>query len=189
MPASGTGNFTNNPQFVNLSGGDFRLASSSPCINAGRNASVSSSSDLDGNSRIAGGTVDLGAYEFQTPSSVISYGWLQSYYLPTDGSADFIDSDQDGMNNWEEWRCQTVPTNALSALCLISAAQVETNVSVSWQSVPGVNYFLERATNLAAPQPFQLVATNVVGQLGTTTRTDTNAAACSRLFYRVGVGQ
>ena len=189
LPASGTGNFTNGPQFINLTSGDFRLASSSPCINAGRNASVSTSTDLDGNPRIAGGTVDLGAYEFQTPASVISYAWLQSYYLPTDGSADFIDSDLDGMNNWQEWRCQTVPTNAVSALRLISAAQVGTNVMVSWESVPGVSYFLERATNLAMLPPFQLVATNIAGQLGTTTRTDTNAGAFSPLLYRVGVGQ
>jgi hypothetical protein len=189
MPASGTGNFTNYPQFLNFSGSDFRLTSNSPCINAGRNASVSTSTDLDGNSRIAGGTVDLGAYEFQTPSSVISYAWLQSYFLPTDGSADFIDSDQDGMNNCQEWHCQTEPTNALSALRLISAAQVGTNVTVSWQSVPGMSYFLERATNLGALPPFQLVATNIVGQLGTTTRIDTNAAAFSLLIYRVGVEQ
>ena len=188
MPASGTGNFTNGPHFVDYLGGDFHLAPSSPCINAGRNAFVSTSTDLDGNSRIAGGTVDFGAYEFQAPTSVISYAWLQSYSLPTDGSADFIDSDLDGMNNWQEWRCQTVPTNAVSALRLISAAPVGTNVTVNWQSVPGVNYFLERATNLAMLPPFQLVATNIAGQLGTTTRTDTNAGAFSPLLYRVGVG-
>ena len=188
LPASGTGNLTNGPQFLDYLGGDFHLAPSSPCINAGRNAFVSTSTDLDGNSRIAGGTVDLGAYEFQAPTSIISYAWLQSYSLPTDGSADFVDSDLDGMNNWQEWRCQTVPTNAVSALRLISAAPVGTNVTVNWQSVPGVSYFLERATNLAMLPPFQLVATNIAGQLGTTTRTDTNAGAFSPLLYRVGVG-
>lgn len=188
LPASGTGNLTNGPQFLDYLGGDFQLAPSSPCINAGRNAFVSTSTDLDGNSRIAGGTVDLGAYEFQAPTSIISYAWLQSYSLPTDGSADFVDSDLDGMNNWQEWRCQTVPTNAVSALRLISAAPVGTNVTVNWQSVPGVSYFLERATNLAMLPPFQLVATNIAGQLGTTTRTDTNAGAFSPLLYRVGVG-
>jgi len=61
----GPGNFTNAPQFVNTNGwSNLRLQPSSPCINAGRNAYVTSSTDLDGNPRIVGGTVDLGAYEF-----------------------------------------------------------------------------------------------------------------------------
>ena len=78
---------------------DFHLQTNSPCINAGANTYVDTDTDLDGNPRIAGGTVDVGAYEFEKPLSVISYAWLQSYTLPTDGTADAIDSDSDGMNN------------------------------------------------------------------------------------------
>jgi len=66
LPA-GPGNFTNAPQFVNTNEwSNLRLQPSSPCINAGRNAYVTSSTDLDGNPRIVGGTVDLGAYEYGT---------------------------------------------------------------------------------------------------------------------------
>ncbi len=119
---------------------------------------------------------------------MISYAWLQQYGLPTGGSADFVDADTDGHNNWQEWRCLTDPTNALSALRLVSAWPAGTNVIVAWQSVPGVNYFLERSMNLSASPPFTLLAPNLLGQTNTTSFTDTNVAHLRPLFYRVGVG-
>jgi len=132
--------------------------------------------------------VDIGAYEYQGLGSLISYAWLQQYGLPTDGSVDFTDLDADGHNNWQEWRCQTDPTNALLALRLISASPDGTNVLVSWQSVAGVSYVLERSTNVAGPPPsFTPLATGIPGQAGTTSYTDTNAAGLAPLFYRVGV--
>jgi hypothetical protein len=129
--------------------------------------------------------VDIGAYEYQGTGSVISYAWLQGYGLPTDGSADYADSDHDGLNNWQEWACGTNPTNALSALRMVSAVPTSTNTTVTWQSAVGVDYFLQRSTNLASP--FTLLATNVVGQAGTTSCAVTNAAGAGPFFYRVGV--
>ena len=174
--------------FVNRVGGNLRLQSNSPCINAGTNAYVLGSIDRDGRPRSVGSRVDMGAYEFQPNASGLFIGWLQQYGLPTDGSADATDPDGDGHNNWQEWRCQTDPTNALSVLRLLTATSTATNVTVSWQSVAGVNYFLERSTNLSANPPFTLLSTNLPGQLGTTSYTDTNAVTAGLLFYRVGVG-
>jgi len=188
QPTNGIGNITNAPLFVDLAGGNLRLQANSPCINAGKNGYAIGSADLDGNPRIAGGTVDIGAYEFQAPASIISYAWLQQFGLPTDGSTDSADPDGDGLNNWQEWRCGTDPTNALSALLLLVPAIGGTNVTVSWQSVAGVNYFLERATSLVDSPAFTPLATNVSGQPGTTTYTDTNAIGAGPWFYRVGVG-
>jgi len=188
MPTNGIGNITNAPLFVDYAGGNLRLQASSPCINAGLNAYASGPTDLDGNPRIVSGTVDIGAYEYQGSGSVISYAWLQRYSLPTDGSADATDPDRDGHSTWQEWRCQTDPTNALSVLRLLTASPSGTNVAVTWQSVAGVNYFLERSTNLAASPVFTPLAAGIPGQVGTTTYTDTDAARLAPLFYRVGVG-
>jgi len=181
------GNITNTPLFVALDGGNLRLQSNSPCINAGNNSYVTNTTDLDGRPRIVSGTVDIGAYEFQGAGTGEFIGWLQQYGLPTDGSADFTDPDADGMNNWQEWRCGTNPTNALSALRLLAPTVTGTNVVVRWQSVAGVNYFVERSTNLAQAAVFMQLATNFPGQSGTTTYSDTNATGTGPFYYRVGV--
>ena len=102
-------------------------------------------------------------------------------------SADATDPDADGHNTWQEWRCQTCPTNALSALRLLSPSPAGTNLTVTWQSVVGVNYFLERSTNLWVSPPFTLLAPNLPGQPGTTGLLDSNAVGAKTLFYRVGV--
>ena len=77
LPAAGVGNFTNEPRFLSLSGSNLRLQNDSPCINAGLNSAAPGVTDLEGKSRVCGGTVDVGAYEYQSPASVISYAWLQ----------------------------------------------------------------------------------------------------------------
>ena len=185
LPAGGTGNLTNAPLFVDYAQGNLRLQSGSPCINAGNNAYASGANDLDGRPRIVGGTVDMGAYEFQPGVSGAFLGWLQQYGLPTDGSADYTDPDHDGLNNWQEWVCGTNPTNALSVLRMVAALPTGTNVIVTWQSVAGMNYFLERSGNLASP--FTLLATNILGQAGGTSYADTSAKGAGPVFYRVGV--
>ena len=187
QPTNGFGNITNAPLFVDHEGANLRLQSNSPCINAGRNAYAPGPTDLDGLPRLVSGTVDIGAYEFQGPGSGISYAWLQQFGLPTDGSADLVDLDADGHNTWQEWRCQTDPTNVLSVLRLLSATPDGTNVTVRWQSVAGVSYLLERSADLSATPPFTLLVPNLPGQPGTTSFTDTNAAGLVPLFYRVGV--
>ena len=199
-PTNGVGNITSAPLFVDYANGNLRLLSNSPCINAGNDSSLTNYAlnvrdgtpvwftnlfDLDGRPRLVGGTVDMGAYEFQPGVSGAFIGWLQGYGLPTDGSADYADSDHDGLNNWQEWVCGTCPTNALSVLRLLSTRPTGTNTTVTWQSVAGVDYFLQRSGNLASP--FTFVATNIVGQAGTTSYADTIATGTGPVFYRVGV--
>ena len=166
--------------------GNLRLQSNSPCINAGLNASAPGPTDLDGRPRVVGGTVDIGAYEFQPGASGAFIGWLQQYGLPTNGSADLADTDGDGMNNWQEWRAGTDPTNALSALRVMNVTNAPTGFSVTWQSVSTRSYWVERSTNLAAPS-FTTLTNNLPGQPGSTTFVDLGTTSAGPSFYRVGV--
>jgi len=172
------------PRFIDLSAGNLRLQSISPCINAGNNAYIAASTDLDGRPRILSGRVDIGAYEFVQPFN----DWLQQYGLPTDGSADFTDFDNDGLNNFQESVAGTNPTNSVSTLQMLSPTTDSSGVVVRWQSVTDRFYFLERSTNLALGS-FSSVATSIAGQSGTTSFTDTNAPVTEPSFYRIGVQQ
>jgi hypothetical protein len=78
----GAGNINADPMFVDAANGDYHLLPDSPCIDAGNNAALPSDTtdldgdgdieesiplDLDGNPRIVGVAVDMGAYEFLVP--------------------------------------------------------------------------------------------------------------------------
>ncbi len=66
-PVSGTGNICADPLLLNPHVGDFHETSSSPTIDAGNSALVPAAitTDLDGEARIAGTAVDMGADEVQ----------------------------------------------------------------------------------------------------------------------------
>jgi hypothetical protein len=180
-------NFTNAPLFVDLVHGNLRLQSNSPCINSGNNAYVTGTNDLDGNPRIIAGTVDIGAYEFQNPSSVISYAWLQQYGLTNNGSEDYVDTDGDGMNNYQEWIAGTNPTNAASVLKVNFPSRGAPGLTITWQSVTNWTYYLQRSTNLMVQPPFITFASNILALSGITAYTDTTATNSGPYFYRVGV--
>ncbi|MFH0733512.1 MAG: fibronectin type III domain-containing protein [bacterium] len=72
---SGIGNTISDPQFVSSTTANYRLLSTSPLIDAGLNqAWMTTAKDLDGNNRIFGGLVGMGAYEFWNvdPPTLIS---------------------------------------------------------------------------------------------------------------------
>ncbi len=185
---SGTGNITNDPVLVNLPGGNYHLQSTSPCINSGNNTYIAFTNDLDGNSRIVGGTVDIGCYEYQTLASVISYAWLQEYGLPTDGSADSQDLDGTGFTVDQDWIAGLNPTNSASVLAMLPPGAINNTagITVRWQSVSGIPYILQRSTNLFRSPVFSTIQTNIVGQAGTTTYLDTAATNNGPYYYRVG---
>jgi hypothetical protein len=175
---------TNPPLFVDSVNGNYRLQAGSPCINAGSNIYVTNSTDLDGNPRVVGYAVDIGAYE-KSPASILPNSWLAQYGFPNDGSADFADADGDAMNNYAEWKAGTIPTNAASLLQLESPAGNVSGVVVTWQSVNGVTYYLQRSSDLTAT--FSSIQSNIVGQTGMTSYNDTTATNPVPYFFRVGV--
>ena len=63
----GVGNLGADPQFQDPDGGDLRLGPESPAVDAGQSAALPAEVmlDLDGNPRIIGTAVDMGAYEHQ----------------------------------------------------------------------------------------------------------------------------
>lgn len=81
----GTANNPIDPKFVNPSGGNYRLQSSSPAVNAGNNTKAVDHydnallKDLDGNARIYGGTVDIGAYEYGSSSPAPLAIWSELF--------------------------------------------------------------------------------------------------------------
>ncbi|HEU5395775.1 MAG TPA: thrombospondin type 3 repeat-containing protein, partial [Verrucomicrobiae bacterium] len=189
LPSSGNNNFTNDPVFVNFATENFRLQTNSPCINTG--GGVPGSADLDGRPRIVGGQIDIGAYEFQGAGIGEFTAWLQQYGLPTDGSADYLDSDGDGLNNWDEWIAGTNPTNGASALMLFAPAvtNILDGITVTWQSVTNITYFVDRSSDLSAAPAFSTIESNIAGLPGATSFTDSSATNTGPYFYRVGVQQ
>jgi hypothetical protein len=178
---SPTGCIGGDPQFD----GDFHLQDGSPCIDAGQNSFVSSAVDLDGSARIVNGPVDLGAFELPTLATRVFRAWLQGYGLPGDGSADYVDSDGDGMNNWQEYIAGTDPTDPTSVLKIVSGPSAFSQ-DVTWISVPSRTYSIERSTDLHS---FSVLQSNIPGLYGTTTFTDTNMTGSRQFYYRVRVEQ
>jgi subtilisin family serine protease len=113
--------------------------------------------------------------------------WELQYFGHLTGTDPNADPDQDGMNNLAEWIAGTNPTNAASSLRLTAESATNT-VLLSWPSVAGKNYWLERSTNLLTGFN-AIVSTNIAAIAPTNTLTDPAILPGSARFYRVGVEQ
>ena len=61
--AQGTGNIAADPRFLDTASGDYRLRTTSPCLDAGSPDFFGTALDLPGNDRIQGEAPDMGAFE------------------------------------------------------------------------------------------------------------------------------
>jgi len=118
--------------------------------------------------------------------SAIPEWWLNRHRLPIDGSIDYDDDDRDGYDNWREWRAGTDPTNDQSFFrcSLLREDAAASEVVIRWLSATDRTYRLQHRTNLLN-SGFTILATNLPGQVDSTSYTDTTSAAENRRFYRV----
>ncbi len=113
--------------------------------------------------------------------------WELQYFGHLTGTDPNADPDHDGMNNLAEWAAGTNPTNAASCLRL-TAIPATNAVLLSWPSVAGKTYWVERSTNLLTGFN-AIVSTNIVATVPTNTQTDSAILPGNARFYRVGVQQ
>jgi len=87
---AGAGNISADPMFVGS--GDYHLQAGSPCIDAGNNDAASLPDfDKDGNPRVSGTAVDMGAYEYQEPTNLPPVANGDGPYLGVEGSPVLMD--------------------------------------------------------------------------------------------------
>ena len=187
-PSNGTGHVLLDPLLLS----DYRLSSSSPCIDAGctngpDNDLARVVRPLDGNADGISAR-DIGAYEYVHPlADSDSDGLRDTNELAAGTSPIHLDTDGDGMGDNAE---QRAGTDALSASSFLYAAAVgPTNAGagflIRWPGVTGKRYRVERATN-ASPAAFTyFVQTNVAGTAPLNVATDTTASGSGPWFYRI----
>jgi hypothetical protein len=90
--------------------------------------------------------------------------WESAYSL-TDPN---IDSDGDGLTNFEEWAANTNPTNASSGLW-ITGAQVMTNgaFGLSWPSIGGTRYRVQFSNGPGLETPFVDIPRDILSEMDT----------------------
>jgi len=197
----GAGNISLDPQFISMAATNYRVAATSPNIDAGTNVSAiatnfgfSLTNDFDGLARPLDGNgdglarFDIGAYEVILASADsngdgIPDGWTQRFGLnPTDPTVAAGNPDNDLQTTLEEWIADTNPTDPLSFL-RIESVSIAAPIAMTFLSSSNRVYTLERTDD--AGSAFLPVAGlgNIPGKGAAQSIADTNPAPAG--FYRI----
>lgn len=139
----------------------------------------------------AANSAGAGAYSAQIASTPLTaiQAWRLANFGTTDNSgnaADNADPDGDGMTNAQEFAAGTDPQSAVSMLRINQVKASGGDVTVSFATVAGKTYRLDRA-NAVQSGSWVTVQDNISGSGGVITVTDTGMAAQNKHFYRVMV--
>jgi hypothetical protein len=122
-----------------------------------------------------------------TGCSLIGFGSVQAYELPEFQQrqrGDNADPDGDGLTNTQEFTAGTDPINAASVLKVTNFVISDGDFRVSFPTVSGKTYRLERSDTLQAGS-WTTLLDNIAGTGGAVQVTDVGAAAQSKRFYRI----
>jgi hypothetical protein len=97
------------------------------------------------------------------------------------------DMDGDGFPNIDECGAGTSPLDEASLLAVTGVSVTSGMAVVTWTSVYGKRYGLERSTNLLTDGFSQVVGSGIDGALSLNVYTDTTASAASSAQYRIRV--
>ena len=156
----GTGNINADPCFVDADSNDFHLLANSPCIDVGDNDSVPADTadldgdgnttepipfDLDGNPRILGNVVDMGAYEDENPEHTLMILSTANGSVSEPGEGNFqyphgtvvaIVAEADPCCGFVEWTGTAVDAGKVADACTAS-----TTVTVDADYTLAANFF------------------------------------------------
>jgi parallel beta-helix repeat protein len=96
------------------------------------------------------------------------------------------DPDHDGMSNWQEFLAGTDPTNAASVLRISTLTLTNSDVTISFQSVTGINYRLDVREDVETGG-WSVLANGILGNGAVMRITDPGIMAVPRQFYRLSV--
>lgn len=189
--AAVVGNFTNNPQFVDMANSNFFLTAGSPCRDTGNNDNAPAGPDRAGNTRIVNTVADMGAYEFQAgpPSDYDGDGipsWWETFNGQNPVSNDTAsDTDGDAQSAIEEYTAGT-QANDSNSFFRVDAIHVMSPPEVRIDTVVGRLYAVDFNDALSPdPQSWIEFTNNIAGTGSALTVIDADEVA--RRNYRVRV--
>ena len=113
--------------------------------------------------------------------------WLMSFGFSSDfTNAENLDSDQDGMANWQEFRANTNPTNALSVFVIRGVSrQLDGRYQVTFSSSTNRTYRVDASSDLIT---WRTVQDRIPGINQDITVTDTGfVPSFTNIYYRIAV--